>query len=49
MKTKDLVNLLNRAAACIETPGDLTSEEISQVAEDLVEAAKEIEHDEQLD
>ena len=46
MKARDLANLLNRAAAAIETPGDLSDRERVDVVEDLTTAAKEIEGDE---
>lgn len=43
MIVEDLIVLLNRGAAAIETPGDLNKEELSQVAEDLAAAAYELE------
>lgn len=40
-KKRDLRNLLNRAAAALENPRDLTSEEVAELVEDLtVEAEK---------
>lgn len=36
MKKRDLVNLINRAKAAIETPEDLSKEEILYLVEDLV-------------
>ena len=42
MKNRELVNLLNRAAAALETPQDLTKEDMEQLIEDLIVAAKEI-------
>lgn len=41
MKPRDLARLLNRGAAAIETPDDLTEQELREVAEDLVLAAAE--------
>jgi len=35
MNNFELAALLNRAAAAIETPGDLTAEELKHVVEDL--------------
>jgi len=43
MKTKDLKNLLNRAAAGIETPDDLSEEELKELLEDLTSTANEVE------
>lgn len=40
--SKERASLLNRAAAALETPGDLTEEEKQHVIEDLVLAAKEV-------
>ena len=40
MKTRDLVNLLNRAAAALETPGDLEPGDVEALIEDLTVAAK---------
>lgn len=40
---KELIALLRRAAAAIETPGDLTKEELEHVAEDLNIKATELE------
>lgn len=37
--SESLQSLLRRAAAAIETPGDLTADELSHVAEDLAERA----------
>ena len=34
-KPRDLANLLSRASACIETPGDLTKAEKKELIEDL--------------
>lgn len=45
MKKRDLVNLLNRAAAFIETPRDLSPIERDELAEDLTVAAKELEEE----
>jgi hypothetical protein len=42
MKPRDLAALLRRAAAALETPEDLTSKEVDEVVEDLVEAAEGI-------
>lgn len=44
MKQRDLANLLNRAAAAIENPSDLSDRERVDVVEDLVEAAEECGH-----
>ena len=41
MKTKDLVNLLNRAAA-LETPKDLNQQEFQDVIDDLTFYANQI-------
>jgi hypothetical protein len=38
----DLIALLNRAAAALETPNDLTPEEVEHVIEDLVVEAKKL-------
>lgn len=43
MSKKDLINLLNRAAAGFETPDDLTEEEKTHLVEDLVVAATMLE------
>lgn len=43
---KELIALLRRAAAAIETPGDLTKEELEHVAEDLNIKATELENTE---
>lgn len=42
MKRKDLVNLLNRAAAAIETPGDIELVELNYLVVDLLVAATKI-------
>jgi hypothetical protein len=42
MKNQDLVNLLNRAAAYLETPGDISKAEVDYLIEDLTVAAKEL-------
>jgi len=42
MKNQDLIALLNRAAAALETPSDLTPEEKQHVIEDLVIAADSV-------
>lgn len=42
MKTRDLLNLLNRAAAALETPKDLTPKERAELIEDLLHAAKSL-------
>jgi hypothetical protein len=42
LKTRDLVNLLNRAAAALETPADLTEQEQGELVQDLTAAAEEI-------
>lgn len=41
--TTELVNLLNRAAAALETPDDLTEEEKAYLIEDLVVMAAHLE------
>ena len=41
-KPRDLAALLNRAAAAIETPADLTDEERGHVVEDLTVTAREL-------
>jgi hypothetical protein len=43
MKNRDLINLINRAAAAIETPADLTEDEIQDLLDDLDAAALELE------
>jgi len=43
MKTRDLINLLNRAAAAIETPNDLNEAEIIELIEDLIAVADAME------
>ncbi len=35
MKTRDTINLINRAIAALETPADLTREEVGHLIEDL--------------
>ncbi len=40
MKHRDLHNLLNRAAAAIETPGDITARDRDDLIEDLATAAR---------
>ena len=42
MTKKELINLLNRAAAALETPGDLSDEEKRFLTEDLVVVAKSL-------
>ena len=48
MKEKDLINLLNRAAAGIEVlltgSGDLTEDEVQDLLDDLDSAVNEIKH-----
>lgn len=39
MKQRDLVNLLNRAAAALETPADLTPDDHQQLVQDLIAEA----------
>jgi hypothetical protein len=47
MKNRDLINLINRSAAGIETiltgSGDLTEDEIQDLLDDLDAAARELE------
>lgn len=45
MKKRDLVNLLNRAAAAIENPADLNHNEVQELLEDLLTAADELKKD----
>jgi hypothetical protein len=45
MKKKDFASLLRRGAAAIETPDDLTPEELKHVAIDLCAAADNVEQD----
>ena len=49
MKNRDLVNLINRSAAAIETiltgSGDLTEEEIQDLIDDLDAAARELQEE----
>jgi len=40
MTERDLINLLNRAAAAIESPDNITSDEAQDLIEDLVTEAK---------
>jgi hypothetical protein len=42
MKPHDLAALLYRAAAALETPLDLSQEEVTALIADLVEAANEL-------
>ena len=42
MKARDLQNLLNRAAASLETPDDLTEGEKNELIEDLINAAMDV-------
>jgi hypothetical protein len=39
MKRRDLVNLLNRARAALETPKDLTPRQVADLIDDLYLAA----------
>lgn len=43
MKTEDIVDLLIRAAAGLETPGDLSDRELVDLIEDLRDAAQDLE------
>ncbi len=45
LKKRDLANLLNRAAAALETPDDLNELEVSELIEDLVVEARAYEED----
>jgi hypothetical protein len=45
MKTRDLINLLNRAAAAIETPADLEHNEVLDLLEDLLQLAQKLEQE----
>lgn len=49
MKNRDLKNLLNRAAAAIETPQDLNRTQEIELLEDLTVAAKQLDVDAQED
>ena len=42
LQTHEMKNLLNRAAAALETPGDLSGNDKKNLIEDLAVAAKEI-------
>lgn len=42
MKHRELINLLHRAAAALETPSDLTEADKKALVEDLVYAAEEV-------
>lgn len=42
MKIRDLVNLLNRAAAALEDPGALSDRELVDLIEDLTQAAQDL-------
>lgn len=46
LKVRDLKNLLNRAAAALETPTDLTPDDVAALIEDLTEAAETMNPDE---
>jgi hypothetical protein len=35
LKVKEIINLLHRAAAALETPGDLNELDLEELAEDL--------------
>ena len=41
MKTRDRINLINRAIAALETPDDLSREDIADLIEDLDALAEE--------
>jgi hypothetical protein len=43
MEVKELINLLNRAAAGLETPGDLTKLDLDELIEDLTVMANLLE------
>lgn len=47
-KSKDLANLLNRAAAALETPLDLTPLDITKLVEDLTVAATQLGDDDRF-
>ena len=42
MSARDLAALLNRAAAALETPADLTPSDVDALIEDLCVAAEEV-------
>ena len=42
MSKQDLIALLYRGSAAIETPGDLTRDEREHVAQDLAQAANDL-------
>ena len=48
MKTKELVNLLNRAIAALETPKDLSPTDKQDVIDDLTYYANQIEENYEL-
>jgi hypothetical protein len=45
MKKRDLINLLNRAAAAIETPADLEHNEVQYLLEDLLQLTHKLEQE----
>jgi hypothetical protein len=48
MKTRDLINMLNRAAAVINDPASETEEEKEQLVQDLISEATSMEVPDEL-
>lgn len=46
MKTRDTINLINRAIAALETPADLTREEVGHLIDDLDALSEELRKEE---
>lgn len=46
LKPRDKINLINRAIAALETPADLTREEVNQLIDDLDSLAQELREEE---
>jgi len=49
MKTKDIANLMNRAAAYIEDPKSINPLEVKELVEDLTSAADDVEKSREAD
>ena len=45
MKTKDLKDLLSRARAALETPADLSEQDMAELVEDLAVAVDTLEEE----
>ena len=46
MKNRDQINLINRAIAALETPADLTREEVGHLIDDLDALSEELRKEE---